>query len=224
VGNNGLFRQSQREGFDYTAGRGIGEEKGGYEGVCFGIFKKSCSKGQELTIDCPFCALDKWFPWCYYAIMEFKLDTRKHRHIGNKQDTGSLPESYLRDNDKFMGKYPLATFRTSPSGLYNCHGLTFASKRTRIPDNSEIVKIIDDDNYFEITVLSNVFPGDIIIYIDSDGERFHSGIVIDVCNNGGLMGIRVLSKWGYGSEVCHPHTYCPYYEMAAKIKFYRITR
>jgi hypothetical protein len=156
--------------------------------------------------------------------MEFRLDTRKHRHINNGQDLSVIPRNYLTDNVKYMKNYPKATFRTEPSGLYNCHGLTFAAKRTRIPDNSEVIKILEDDNYTEITDKTLVFPGDVIIYIDSDGERFHSGIVIWTDNLGGLQEIKVLSKWGYGSEACHQYTDCPYFAMAAKIQFFRIKK
>jgi hypothetical protein len=90
--------------------------------------------------------------------------------------------------------------------------------------NSEIIKILDDDNYAEIIDMALVFPGDVIVYIDSDGERFHSGIVIWANNCSGLLELKILSKWGYGSEVCHLYNYCPYFEMAVKIQFFRIMK
>ena len=63
----------------------------------------------------------------------------------------------LKENHKF------AKFITDESPIYNCHGLTFASRRTGIDETSEILNILGDDKFVKIDI-SECLPGDIVIY------------------------------------------------------------
>ncbi len=117
-------------------------------------------------------------------------------------------------------RYTTVMFKGEPTAIYNCHGMTFACRRTGIQDYSEIVKILQQDSYKEIEEISNVCIGDIILYYDSDGEEVeHSGIIVkEPC---AVLGIPiVLSKWGKYKEAIHPANNCPYNFSGAK--YYRI--
>jgi hypothetical protein len=48
---------------------------------------------------------------------------------------------------------------------YNCHGLTFASRRTRIYD---VQQVLAEDAYEHIP-LNEVEPGDVIVYFYGKG-------------------------------------------------------
>ena len=149
------------------------------------------------------------------------VQTRKGSNIENAQTNGSLPCTYLADATKLKTKHALATFRTGPCGYYNCHGLTFASRRTRIWDPKEIKKIITEDGYVKINE-AEVFPGDIIIYYTT-GDPQHSGVVLNVKQErNSIMDILILSKWGHGHEVIHNKNDCPYWGLADLVEFYRI--
>ena len=146
---------------------------------------------------------------------ELDLQTRCENQVENEIDRRPtrpgddlLSEDYKRD-------YPDADHRpTAPTRKYNCHGLTFASRRTWIWKASEIAKVLADDEYKPIDV-HNVLPGDIVVY-DQNGDAEHSGVVI----KRGFPPI-VLSKWGPAHEVVHRANYCPYDSM--RILYYRIT-
>lgn len=153
--------------------------------------------------------------------MEIELSTRKNNHIINFQHSERLSLLEIADNESNMATYLGCTYRTDPCGFYNCHGLTFASRRTRIYETTELRKIISDDDY-EYIEITNVFPGDIILYITKLGAIIHSGIILTVESIGNEVIPIILSKWGSGSEVVHNFKNCPYWQTDTIIEFYRI--
>ena len=100
--------------------------------------------------------------------------------------------------------------------MYNCHGLVFASHRTQVDDNS-IQMILDDDSYEEVKI-AEVLPGDVIVYLNSDGDITHSGIVVEKID--APLFIRVCSKWGKGPEILHAFGEVPSI-YGSNHKFYR---
>ncbi len=137
------------------------------------------------------------------------LQTRKGNDIDNEQvytvyTPGQLKE--IEDNSK---KYLTDEKRAEANPLYNCHGLTFATRRTGIFKTEEVKKILTDDEYKEIT-LPNILAGDIVLYIEENGDITHSGIVIDVNDNFGIRTPRIISKWGTMPEFIHLIHECPY--------------
>lgn len=150
------------------------------------------------------------------------LETRKNTPIINQQSFEF--SSYERNQfNKFKTDYPHARIRCEPNPIYNCHGMTFASRRTSIFDSSEITKIIEEDGYTVVSEL-DLMPGDIILYFETSGDCEHSGIVIEVpSRNKGTFWIpTVCSKWGKAYEFIHLANYCPY--NYANVKYYRITK
>ena len=145
------------------------------------------------------------------------MQTREGRWVFNSQiqEISAFEESYL---PLFKRDYPDAEFRTGPNPVYNCHGLTFAARRTGIHETSNLLVILDDDRYAEVT-LDHVLPGDVILYFSADGDIEHSGVVIS--NDPGNFKVpKVLSKWGKYFEALHPFNRCPYDFQI--VKYYRV--
>jgi hypothetical protein len=140
--------------------------------------------------------------------MTIRLQTAKATDIPNLQF--SEVSAYERNwSGSLPSKYPEVVFRTDVSGTYNCHGLTFASRRTRIPDSPSIALIINHDRYELIKDHRDVKPGDVVIYYGSDGDPSHSGIVLEntppvlLEDTPPVYSPLVLSKWGSGPEAIH---------------------
>jgi len=147
---------------------------------------------------------------------ELRLDTRCENQIANEINRGPIRFGDALQVDDFKRAHPRALHRpVGPSRKYNCHGLTFASRRTWIWQSSEIAKIIRDDDY-EVVDLKDVCPGDVAVYY-KDGDAEHSGIVVQ---KGDLGVPLVLSKWGPCHEVVHLVWQCPY--DAGNVVYYRI--
>ena len=148
-----------------------------------------------------------------------RLDTREKNHIENDLNREAPTEGIMRKVADLKKDYPTARHRpTQPSAIYNCHGLTFAARRTGISKSAEVQKILNEDGYVKIE-RSQISIGDIAIYQAKDtNEIEHSGIIVEV----GQFGPRILSKWGQCHEVIHFIAECPY--DAAQVTFWRIMR
>jgi hypothetical protein len=64
--------------------------------------------------------------------------------------------------------------------------------------------------------------GDVAIYVDSEGDISHSGVVMRVEVIAGVRTIYVLSKWGECQEVIHLVGDCPY--TVSKVEYWRVVR
>jgi hypothetical protein len=145
---------------------------------------------------------------------ELDLDTRCENQIENEIDRRESRAGDQLLSDDYKRQYPRALHRpTLPTRKYNCHGLTFASRRTWVAKASEIAKLLSEDNYDPVP-LDSVMPGDVVVYFQN-GDAEHSGVIIE----GGFIP-RVLSKWGPAHEVVHNVNDCPYDSMEKK--YYRI--
>ena len=149
------------------------------------------------------------------------VQTRKGKgsEIRNAQTINNLSMFDLSCADNYKRMHNFATPRTGPCGYYNCHGLTFASRRTRITESDDIMRILMEDNYKEIKK-QDVKPGDIAIYFN-EGDPRHSGIVVSVPIDNNYAQICVVSKWGNGHEYFHALNDCPYVPCDS-INFYRV--
>lgn len=145
---------------------------------------------------------------------ELNLHTRCENQIENeinRRPTHPGDEILIADHRR---NFPNAFHRpVGPSRKYNCHGLTFASRRTWIWKPGEIEKILKDDEYIPVEP-ADVLAGDIVVYIQN-GEVEHSGIVM---SKGPVP--KILSKWGPAHEVIHLVNDCEY--NSAQITYYRI--
>lgn len=153
---------------------------------------------------------------------EFKnsitLQTSKRNPIKNSQIL-KLEKTLLfqKQAKDIQHDYPDLKVRTDPSGIYNCHGMTFANRRTGIDDANELRLILHDDNYVEVS-MEEALPGDVVLYEEESGDISHSGIVIEARSEHSLTP-RIVSKWGDLSEMIHGVNSCPY--SGSKIRYYR---
>jgi len=146
------------------------------------------------------------------------IQTRKGSNISNNQDH-DLPLPYRRTVEDLNKRYrdQCVRFVNDASPIYNCHGLTFGSRRAIIWKAQDIMTILKEDDYVEVDK-NDVREGDVIIYFDDDGEPQHSGLVIGKKENMPL----VYSKWGLGREAVHLFSQCPY--NPSSVKYYRISK
>ena len=146
---------------------------------------------------------------------ELDLHTRCENQVKNEINREPIRYGDQRAIGDYRKQYPSTLHRpVGPSRIYNCHGLSFASRRTWIWSPAEIAKILTDDEYKKVD-RTDVLPGDIVIYF-TRGDAEHSGLVVSVDN----LGPRVPSKWGACHEVVHRLNECPY--DSTEIVFYRI--
>lgn len=148
------------------------------------------------------------------------LQTSTGREIEHSQSL-EIDEAEVGKLAVFHAKHGPLTERHPPTGFYNCHGMTFASRRAWVyGDGNTIELILDDDTYVEIEE-SRVLPGDVILYFGRPGEGvLHSGIVVEVSTTLPKM-FRVCSKWGQSSEFLHWANNSPY---GYNVKFFRTKR
>lgn len=152
------------------------------------------------------------------------LATTKGNDIENEQ---FVEVNYLDDagTHEFLEKYGnrvCSAFKRRCehiSPIYNCHGLTFASRRTGIFDNEVLEQILQDDGYVQLRT-EQVLPGDVILYFGPENDIEHSGIVIEPPTALNLNVPLVLSKWGRLLEGVHLANRCPY--NFSNTRYYRI--
>jgi cytochrome P450 len=128
---------------------------------------------------------------------QLDLHTRCENQIENQIDRRPIRAGDQILVEDHKRNFPNAVHRpVGPSRKYNCHGLTFASRRTWIWKPAEVAKILADDEYVRVE-LADVLPGDIVLYVQN-GDIEHSGIVMSL----GPVPM-ILSKWGPAHEVVH---------------------
>lgn len=146
-------------------------------------------------------------------VQSIVTQTSQGTPIPNQQNM-NLAGNELALLQHWKAKYSVQ-LRTQPTGLFNCHGLSFASRRTCISDKSAISQIIKDDGYQQVAP-HDVLPGDVILYF-VDGGAEHSGIVVQGGMAPGMM--LVLSKWGTNGEFIHGAYNSPY---GTDVRFFRV--
>jgi hypothetical protein len=126
------------------------------------------------------------------------LGTAKGRTIPNERPPEWGPVQLAGLNK--IGAGLLVTLRREATSAYNCHGLSFANRRTRIPD-AEALTVIFQDEYMRIE-RERVLPGDIAVYRDGT-DISHTGVVIEAPSQNALRVAKIVSKWGHGPEYIH---------------------
>src|SRR5436309_365990 len=66
-----------------------------------------------------------------------------------------------------------ASLRCGASNIYNCHGMTFACRRTGIHEQKVVELILRDDG-FKAKPAKEARPGDVVLYFEGD-TLAHSG-------------------------------------------------
>lgn len=157
---------------------------------------------------------------------EIGLDSRSRRRVQNAQRLEAITELERGVWFEFFERKIIGpAYRAEFDPMFNCHGLTFASRRTHINDPSVVEQVLADDGYRLLEEWSGVQPGDIIVYRDiANGEITHTGIVIENVQStlsSRICSPKIWSKWGQGKEVLHRFDQCPYMKDAS-VSFYRL--
>lgn len=129
---------------------------------------------------------------------ELLLDTRQGNPIKNEI---ALPPSDLsleREQLLFKRYGVRWQVRCQPSGIYNCAGHVWASRRTAIYEELEWTKILTEDEYRKLNMTEIPKPGDLALYHSEDVGFIHCGQVISIepgLTAGGSPIPKILSKW-----------------------------
>jgi hypothetical protein len=94
---------------------------------------------------------------------------------------GVTDDAFQKWLNEFETDWVPAGCRLRKPGLlrYNCHGLTFANRRSWISELSEIPKILHDDGYTQVRD-EDVLPGDIVSITQVGGEQNTLELSLDV--------------------------------------------
>lgn len=139
------------------------------------------------------------------AIQQLALQTRKGGVIDNAMNPAPAHAGLTLQVAALKRQYNKVKHRdVGPSAKYNCHGLTFAARRTAV-DPTQIQKILNDDGYRKLEISERPECGDIAVYVE-DGDMAHSGIVSGLIDNIPW----ILGKWGECHEAVHAVFDCPY--------------
>ena len=154
------------------------------------------------------------------------LDTRDMSPLDNYQ-THTMELWEMAQVEKLFSQFrnQNVEFLQGPCPIYNCHGLTFASRRSTVDEETPAFeRILKEDGYEPVPPGGNARVGDIVVYCNERLEFFHSGIVVSIIKaEGGLKDMpRVWSKWGKGHEALHPLHSCPYPQDA--VRYYRLKK
>lgn len=134
------------------------------------------------------------------------LHTRRRRQIRNVQRLEQPPDRLRAAARQVTQAHASAQLR-SATGVYNCFGLVFASRRTwveRLDDGDteqEVMNILSDDRYERLPEGVTPEIGDVVLYRNLQGELTHAGIVAGVPPY--PMAVRVMSQWGIAGEYHH---------------------
>jgi len=141
------------------------------------------------------------------------LYTRLGTEIENHQDRDHTPDQVERSQALHRKKSPFVVERRPPTCQYNCHGLTFANRRTGIYNPPDVDTILKDDGLRRIRLSEEVQVGDVAVYSDGT-EVTHTGIVVEVIQGepegSTLRAVKLLSKWGGSGEYIHLANEGPY--------------
>lgn len=150
------------------------------------------------------------------------ISTRRNTQIENHMSRAEPTDGDYLSQQKEQERRPNARRRfVGPCNTYDCHGLTFAARRTNVVHEIEV--LLFEDDFVEVKK-EDVLSGDIVIYwsdpnplLNISSYITHSGIVLKRLPLNDLL---ILSKWGHGDEWVHSLADCPY--SAANVKFHRI--
>jgi hypothetical protein len=133
-----------------------------------------------------------------------QTQTRKRRQIGNEVRPEKAPES-LREGVRIITDAYPDVEPLSATALYNCYGLAFASRRSWIIDETEVQKVLADDDFRDLGWDARLWAsGDIVLYYSGE-ELSHVAVITDKRANieTGEVAVRVVSAWGESGEYLH---------------------
>ncbi len=149
-----------------------------------------------------------------------QLETRRKTALKHRLNRVAPLDGVYDEDRHYDLRFPLAQRRpVGPANTYNCHGLTFGSRRAEV-SYDDVPLILEQDDSTEVG-RDQVLAGDVVVYFSTKefvGEPEHSGVVVEPPDQ--LKNIKIVSKWGYGDERVHFLADCPY--DPTDVRFFRI--
>jgi hypothetical protein len=106
------------------------------------------------------------------------LATRRGTLIPNERRLEQAPARIRAACELFQQERPNAQLR-SATGVYNCMGMAFASRRTWV-DTGHLGMILEEDQHRPVASVDQVCPGDLVVYRSGhDGSVTHVAIVLE---------------------------------------------
>ncbi len=134
-----------------------------------------------------------------------KLATRAGSWISNEQWDEYHPQQ-LQIAKSVMENIHKGIIVRSLTARYNCHGMTFASRRTSIFDPAVVQMILEEDGYAKLEDRNDAERGDVFVFRRSpDHPILHSGIVFNyrLSPKTPDKKFEFLSQWGRNGEYFH---------------------
>jgi hypothetical protein len=161
------------------------------------------------------------------------IQTSKGRRIPCKSRGWVMTQEELERSRREFERYhkpylvPLEyTERRGPTYDYNCHGLTFLSRRAWMDESTPVdpFRLLFADDDYEGIPVERILPGDIAVYYKREkgsllvggrreevrGSIQHTGIVVQIDRGTNPPRIWILSKWSDLGEYLHTLDNCPY--------------
>lgn len=134
------------------------------------------------------------------------LQTRAGHDVANSQSCE--PDDRTRNlYDRFRSPHFDWKNRKPACGFYNCFGLVWASRRTSIYSENDLLKILADDGYHPLADENDLQPGDIVVYLrgteHNSRDTLHIALVLYLDQVGSIPVPWLLSKWSdqYGEDI-----------------------
>jgi hypothetical protein len=161
-----------------------------------------------------------------YQNTTIELRTRSNTAIDNLQvwEHSRMEWNQLAEP---LARFTKAERVSEACPVYNCHGLTFGSRRTQVTPS--VLPILEDDGFDPVSE-KEARAGDIVLYSTARGEVIHSGFVVArkpiELSPGHQFSIPIIwSKWGKGFEMIHAVSECPYLDDEGNsTSFFRLKR
>jgi hypothetical protein len=160
---------------------------------------------------------------------ELELESAEGLKIPNIQNAETIPgnmEAALRKDHDARFPEPRVVRRTRfLTDLYNCHGLVFAARRTKIWQSGVVRRLLNEDQYRKLDA-EQPLPGDVVLYV-VQGTIEHSGLVVAVpqttSRDALVPTVKIVSKWAHGMEMLHNVHDCPWgQEPELQIEYWRM--
>jgi hypothetical protein len=154
---------------------------------------------------------------------QIEIHTRLRRSIRNTQ-SWSMSNWDWQSLADVAKKFPNAQQVADACPVYNCHGLTFGSRRSMV-EYADIPKVIQDDGFTQVSE-RDARPGDVVLYVERGGDISHSGFVIGkrpLLTGSTAERPLIWSKWGKGPEMIHSVDQCDFFLADEYVRYYRLT-
>lgn len=121
-------------------------------------------------------------------------------------------------NSTFQASYPLAVYLSSATNKYNCHSYAWYKQSTNYIYWMNSPKTYVSDGSYKYVGTKPTAKSQKVVYKSQNGAAdywHHSGVVTQ------KSPVKITSKWGQGPLMNHLSHYCPYFNDANVLSYYK---